>query len=79
VEEAIGGAVEARVRIPEDLLIVGHCNFPWRIRSVVPTTRLGFDISQLVRMALTTIDAARAGASPSVIELPLVLEHDPAV
>jgi DNA-binding LacI/PurR family transcriptional regulator/DNA-binding transcriptional regulator YhcF (GntR family) len=78
VEEAIGGAIEARVRVPEDLLIVGHCNFPWRIRSVVPTTRLGFDISQLVRMAITTIDAARAGASPSVIELPLVLEHDSA-
>ena len=69
VEPITAGLIDAGVRVPEDLEIVAHCNFPWPTPSVVPARRLGFDAREVLSTCLKSIDAQRdaraAGTSPS--------------
>jgi DNA-binding LacI/PurR family transcriptional regulator len=44
VEHGLAGLVAAAVRVPDDVEVVAHCNFPWPAASVLPVKRLGFDI-----------------------------------
>ena len=50
VTEATAGLAEAGVRVPQDLAIVAHANFPLQTVSALPAVRLGVD----VRRVLTT-------------------------
>ena len=59
VECATSGVVAAGVRVPEELAIVAHCNFPWAASSVVPVRRLGFDARAVLHTAFDLIDAMR--------------------
>jgi len=43
VEDASGGLVAAGARVPDDVDVVAHCNFPWPTSSVLPVQRLGYD------------------------------------
>ena len=61
VEYATSGLIAANVRVPQDLDLVAHCNFPWLTPSVIPAKRLGFDAIQVLRAALESIDRQRAG------------------
>lgn len=63
VEYATAGLVAAGVRAPEEVQVVAHCNFPWPTPSVVPVHRLGFDAREVLRVAMTYIDALRRGDS----------------
>lgn len=64
VEHATAGLLAAGARVPEDVEVVAHCNFPWPVPSVVPVQRLGFDARQIMAACLRTIDAQRRGESP---------------
>ncbi len=44
VDHALKGVFLSRVKVPEDLEIVTHCNWPNPVTSVIPVKRLGFDI-----------------------------------
>jgi DNA-binding transcriptional regulator YhcF (GntR family) len=61
VEYATAGIVDAGVRVPEDLEVVAHCNFPWPTPSALPVRRLGYDVREYLRHALASIGDRRCG------------------
>jgi len=61
VEYATAGLIAAGSRVPEDLHVVAHCNFPWPTPSVIPARRLGFDASQVMQSCLDSIDVQVRG------------------
>jgi hypothetical protein len=61
VEHAATGLLAAGVKVPDDLDIVAHCNHPWPTPSVMPMRRLGFDAREVMRLAIESINAQRAG------------------
>jgi DNA-binding LacI/PurR family transcriptional regulator len=77
VEAASAGLVRAGVRVPEDVEVVAHCNFPWPTSSVLPVKRLGFSARQVLRECINSIDAQRRGEGikPAVI-IPAIFEEE---
>jgi len=61
VEYATSGLVAAGVRVPEELEIVVHCNFPYPTPSVLPVQRLGYDARAVLAACLDSIDRQRRG------------------
>ena len=61
VEHATAGLVEARARVPHDIEVVAHANFPEPTTSVVPARRLGYDTVKVLEAAIASIDARRRG------------------
>ncbi len=64
VEHAMAGVAAAGVRVPADLPVIGHCNFPWPTPSMLPIRRLGFDAREVLRGCLERLDEQRAGLPP---------------
>ncbi len=64
VEHAMSGVVAAGLRVPHDLEVVGHCNFPWLTPSVLPIRRLGFNAREVLAGCLDIIADQRAGRQP---------------
>ena len=77
IEPATAGLVAPGVRVPEDLDIVGHCNFPWPAPSHLPITRVGYDIRRFLRSCVESIDRQRGGEDePAIVESPALLESE---
>jgi DNA-binding LacI/PurR family transcriptional regulator len=76
VESVTSGLVRVGVRVPDDMEIVGHCNFPWPAPSVVPVQRLGYDSRQTLRACIDVIDAQLRGETPKAIRIPAVFESE---
>lgn len=71
VEPAAAGVIAAGVRVPADLEIVAHCNFPWNVASVLPMQRLGYDAGEVLRACIACIDEQRqSGQTPRKIVSP---------
>ena len=70
VEHATGGLIDTRVRVPDEVSVVAHCNYPFQTPSALRVTRLGFDARQIMARALTVLEQMRVGESvdPSVVE-----------
>jgi DNA-binding LacI/PurR family transcriptional regulator len=77
VEDASAGLVRMGVRVPEDLEVVAHCNFPWPTPSVLPVKRLGFDARHVLRDCIRSIDSQHAGEKigPPIV-VPAVFEEE---
>jgi hypothetical protein len=56
VESATAGLIAADVKVPSDLHVVAHCNFPWPSPSVLPVKRLGYDIRECLQACIDAID-----------------------
>ena len=79
-EHATVGLLASGVRVPEDLEIVSHCNFPLPTPNLLPVTRIGFDIRDLLHRSIETIDAIRRGEPIApVTEISVVHESDTSV
>ena len=65
VESATVGMVAAGVKMPGDLDVVTHCNFPHNTSSMLPVKRLGYDMRVVMRAFIDAIDARRGGGEPS--------------
>ena len=77
VEAATAGLVAAGIRVPEQLDVVAHCNFPWPTPSVLPAQRLGFDARVVMQTCLECIDAQRRGETvPAVQYITALFEHE---
>ena len=77
VEHALAGLIAARVQVPDDVAVVGHCNFPYPPPSVMPITRLGFHMGQGLRACLDLLDRQRRGeAVPKRTTLPALTEEE---
>jgi DNA-binding LacI/PurR family transcriptional regulator len=80
VEFATAGLIVAGVRVPDDLEVVAHCNFPWPTPSVVPVKRLGYEVSRVLQACLDSIDLQRRGeTAPEATVIPAVFEEEVAV
>ena len=76
VESVTSGLMRVGVRVPADMEIVGHCNFPWPTLSVVPVQRLGYDSRQTLRACIEVIDAQLRGEAPTTVEIPALFEDE---
>jgi hypothetical protein len=52
------------VRVPDEVAVVGHTNFPWPTPSAVPVKRLGFNVRKILAVALDLIDQQRRNEQP---------------
>lgn len=76
VEEAQAGLIASGVRVPDDLEVVEHCNFPWT-KSVLSTHRLGFDSNQILLTCIDLIDRQRKGETvPGQTLVPAIFEDE---
>lgn len=77
VEPATAGLVAAGLRVPEELEVVGHCNFPWPTTTHLPVTRLGYDTHQVLVRCIESIDRQRAGEQePTIGTIPAFFETE---
>ena len=77
VDDAIAGLVAEGIRVPDDLEVVAHCNFPWPPFKTLPIKRLGLDITALLRCGIDLIDRKRAGKKiPAIVHIDAVWEDD---
>jgi DNA-binding LacI/PurR family transcriptional regulator len=77
VEPAVAGLVAAGVRVPEELTVVGHANFPLPPPKALPVRLLGYDQRAMLRAAIDLIDRCRSGETPSQsITLPPLWEEE---
>jgi DNA-binding LacI/PurR family transcriptional regulator len=59
VESASIGLVAAQLRVPGDIDVLGHGNFPLPSRSKVPITHLGYDAAEIIDVALSMLREMR--------------------
>jgi DNA-binding LacI/PurR family transcriptional regulator len=77
VESAVAGLVATGVKVPEELEVVAHCNWPFPVASVVPVKRLGFDIRQVIETCLDVLEGLRRGETVAPIQLlPAMFEDE---
>lgn len=77
VEPATAGLMDAGTRVPAELEVVAHCNFPYPTPSHLKVRRAGFSVSQLMTTALDLIDRRRRGETvPTRTALPALLEDE---
>lgn len=61
VDHACRGLIKSGLRLPDDLEVIGHTNFPSTGTDILPVRRLGYDIRQLLLTAMDEIDRLRRG------------------
>lgn len=77
VEYATAGLIDAGVKVPEDVEVVAHCNFPWPTPSVLPVKRLGYDARECLRACIDAIDQQRQGkVVPVINDIPARFEEE---
>jgi DNA-binding LacI/PurR family transcriptional regulator len=77
VEHAQAGLADAGVRVPDEVDVIAHCNWPEPPASVLPVTRLGFDSIAVMRTCTRLIDEQRGGrATPQKISVDPVFEEE---
>lgn len=64
-ESVIRGLVMAGVRVPDDIRVLSHNNFPMPLTDVLPIDLLGFDARHILKNAMRHIQACRRGEKPS--------------
>ena len=70
VPDATQGLLNAGVRVPDDIEVVAHCNFPHPTRSAVPAKRIGYDVRHLLHLSVEMIERQRRGeATPSLVSI----------
>jgi len=85
VEHATRGLLELGYRVPRDVEVLAHANFPCLPPAAVPVTWIGYRARRVLDAALETVDRLRAGrraAAPALIPAELGAEdgarHAPA-
>ena len=76
VEPTIRGLLESGLRIPEDIELVASCNFP-APKCDVPVNWLGYDIRNLLTIAVDIMRRWREGGKPGEsVRIPLEFEDE---
>jgi DNA-binding LacI/PurR family transcriptional regulator len=77
IEPALAGLMDAGVRVPEDVEVIAHCNFPHAVPAAVPVRRLGFDARHVLQAGFDALNDQRAGRQvPSLITIPAQFEEE---
>lgn len=77
VEQALAGLTAAGMKVPQEVAVVGHANFPVAPAKVLPVRLLGYDVNLLLRTCVALIDRQRAGEQvPGRTLVPMVWEEE---
>jgi len=77
IEHCMAGLIAAGVRVPGEVRIVAHCNFPNPVPSILPSQRLGFDTRSVLGACLDSIDLQRCGeTAPPQVSVEPVFEAE---
>lgn len=71
VPAATAGILDAGLRVPQDLLVAAHANFPQPVPAAVPCRRYGYDARQVLATAWAEIAHRRAGHPRRSVAVPL--------
>jgi DNA-binding LacI/PurR family transcriptional regulator len=61
VDHACAGLMQLGLRVPEDLDVVAHANFPLAAPAIMPVIRLGFDVPQAFALAMDILARQQRG------------------
>jgi DNA-binding LacI/PurR family transcriptional regulator len=76
VEYATAGLIDSGVKVPSEIEVVAHCNFPWPTPSVLPIKRLGYDVRECLKECIAAIDKQRNKETLAPIVIPARLEEE---
>jgi len=77
VDGAVAGLLAARVKVPQEIKLVAHCNYPTPASSALQIKRLGCDCRMLLRECLKIIEMIRDGLTPpEYTKLPALFEDE---
>lgn len=77
VDAVLAGVIAMNKRVPEDLDILTHCNWPTPKGHVIPTCRLGYDVRQILDRCVDVINDMRAGRNVNdEVLVPALFEHE---
>ena len=65
VTDVAAGLLAAGVNVPDQLRVVAHANFPCPPPAAVPVWYLGYDMAEVLHLAMAYIDCARRGDTPA--------------
>lgn len=63
VDHACAGLVQLGLRVPDDLHVIAHANFPLAAPGILPVERLGFDVPQAFALAVDLLARQQRGES----------------
>lgn len=76
-EAATTGLLAAAIKVPTELDVVAHANFPWKTPCVVEARRLGYDVRSLLGACLESIDRQRSSEdAPQIINMTAKFEDE---
>lgn len=75
VPDATAGLVDAGVRVPQDVLVIGHTNFPHPTPSAVPSIRVGYDARAVLGSCMSILESWWSGPQDKVT-VPLMVEEE---
>lgn len=76
IAPATAGLLDAGVRSPDDLRVMGYCNFPHRPSSFLPIQRFGYDVRVLFHEFIAAIERQRESGKVSHKRLPPAFDDD---
>lgn len=77
VVHAMRGLQAAGLRVPEDIEVVAHANFPCQVQTAVPVRQLGYDARRIMAACIDSIDRQRAGdTSVTITNIPAYFEDE---
>lgn len=76
VDPVTRGIVDAGIRVPEELEVVAHANFPWIAPAVTPVRYLGFDIHALLEHGLAHLLAPELPEQWTDITVPVSFDYE---
>ena len=70
VPAATAGILDAGLRMPEDVLVMAHANFPHPVPAAAPCQRYGYDAHQILSTAWAELIRLRDGAPRRAVVVP---------
>lgn len=67
----------AGARVPDEMVVIAHTNFPYPTPAAVPVVRLGFAIDDLLATCFARLEQQRRGeTAPALTLLPAMFENE---
>jgi len=78
-DATIEAVVAAGLRVPEDIAVASHTNFPRKVADPVPVLRAGYDVRHVLATCIDVLNRQRAGqALPPCTVIPIHDDEDAA-
>lgn len=76
ISAAAEALIEAGVRVPDDIAVVAHTNFPYATPTTLPFRRVGYDVCRAVDECISLANRIRQdGRPPEPVHLPVLVDQ----